>query len=155
MASIAHLDVLFQELGPATDEVTEVFQDDSEHWSVVVHGETQIALELDSAQQKLILSTTLGAPSEQRRLETYELLLISNHARSQVGGITMALTGPQGHVVQMYELNTTELTLQILQTVLVSFAAKSHFWKEIVTLELAAPEFVPEDLSSLGNMLRI
>ena len=132
MASIEQLQVLFQELGPATEGISEVYQDAAGQWGVVFHETTGIILEFDPEQQKLILTTELGAPPADRRLETYELLLISNYARSETGGISMALNGPQGEVTQMYELNTADLTLQTLQAVLVNFAAKSEFWKEAV-----------------------
>lgn len=153
MATTEQIEVLFQEIGPATEEVTGVYQDGPEIWRVIVHDTTEVELLFDPEQEKLVLSCAVGSPPEDRRLKTYELLLVYNYAWQQTGGIRMALEGPEGEVALMFELNASDLSLQLLQTVIVNFADRAELWREVVAV--GAGEMVEEKPEMFSNFIRI
>ena len=143
MISPEQIQCLIEELGPATEEVDEVQQEDETAWHIFFADETVVVLDFVADQEKLVLSTGLGAPPADRRAATYELLLIYNYNWQDSGGIKMALEpeapGPsegetQGEIVMLFELNANALDLPGLQQVLTNFRAIANPWRDLVAV---------------------
>jgi len=95
----------------------------------------------------------LGAPSESMQLSVYETLLCYNLLWKDTGGVKMALSGPGGELVLLYELFVSELALNELQTVLSNFVSIAQVWGVYVTgegNESAASLPGPMDMLHLG-----
>ncbi len=132
MTSLEHIQRLIEELGPATEEVVEVHQQEEGSWDVSYADETRVGLDHMADQDKLMLTTELGPLPEDRKAHSHEFLLIYNYAWTQSGGIKMGLEAPGGNVVMMFELNASSLDLQTLQGILASFVEKAGCWRELV-----------------------
>lgn len=129
------IQVLMQELGPATEEIEAVQQiKDEPEWTVFFDEDTAVGLDLILEQEKLVLSMNLGAPPAEHRASTYELVLLYNYNWTDSGGAKIGLDAPEGELSLLFELNASELNLPTLQRVLMSFLQKAQAWRELVAL---------------------
>src|SRR6476620_506257 len=105
MVETAKIQQLMEELGPASDDVAGVAQSAENFWAVDYDEAGVVTLELDAEGGKLLLSTDLGQPDDERRLEVYTACLTFNYLWSETGGVAMALA--DGELIQMYALDAT------------------------------------------------
>jgi len=96
-------------------------------------------LEWAEQPDRVVLTTLLGTPSEAMQLSVYETLLCYNLLWKDTGGVKMALSGPGGDLVVIYELFSVDLTLGELQTVLTNFVSIAQIWTVYVTGESEQP----------------
>lgn len=110
-------------------------------------------LEWAESPDRVVLTAMLGVPSESMQLSVYETLLCYNLLRKDTGGVKMALSGPGGELVLLYELFASNLNRNELQTVLINFVSISQVWSMYVTGdgdEPAAQLPSPTDMLHLG-----
>ena len=127
---------LFEELGPASDDVAGVAQTGDNSWAVAYDDDTIVSFEFVAEQDKLVLSIDLGAAEESRRLAVYSALLSYNFLWRETGGVKMALGGDD--LYQLFELNAVGLTLTDLRNVLGNFVEKARAFRSFVAGETAA-----------------
>lgn len=133
-------------LGPHDDEIDTITRNSETEWSVAFDEDTIVTLNLVAEQQKLVLSSTLASPPTEQRLAAYETLLSYNLLWEETGGVTMALGGAHGAVVQLFDLSTAGLDLARLDAVLVNFAVKARNWREVIASgSFAAPIGLAEE----------
>lgn len=112
--------------------------------------DTIILLNLVPDQHKLVLSITLSVPPSEQRLAVYEVMLAYNPLWEETGGVKMALAGSHGPIVQLFELSTTDLDLEALDTVLVNFVDKARMWRAaIASGAFVEPKFKLEGMRTL------
>jgi hypothetical protein len=133
MASLEDIATLMEALGPHDDEIETITRNGEAEWSVAFDEETIIMLDHVADQHKLMLSMPLATPPTEQRLATYEAMLCYNLLWQETGGVTMALGGAHGVVMQLYPLSTVDLDLDQLDTVLTNFAAKGRIWRDAIT----------------------
>lgn len=134
MTSSDQIQLLMEELGPATDEVTDVIREADASWTIALVDETVIGFDLVEDQEKLMLSTELGEPPEERRAFFNELFMVYNFNWVQSGGVKIGLESPNGEYVMMFELNAAGLSLQKLQMVIANMARQSLAWRELIAI---------------------
>jgi len=149
MVETAKIQQLMEELGPASDDVAGVAQSAENFWAVDYDEAGVVTLELDAEGGKLLLSTDLGQPDDERRLEVYTACLTFNYLWSETGGVAMALA--DGELIQMYALDATDLSLSKLRTVLGNFLDKARVFKAFI----AGTGAVPAAGSPEFEMMRI
>lgn len=121
-----------EELGPATDEVTDVLREADASWTIALEDETVIGIDFVEEQEKLLLSTELGEPPQERRSFCNELFMVYNFNWVQSGGVKIGLESPNGEYVMMFELNAAGLSLQKLQMVIANMARQTLAWRELI-----------------------
>ena len=131
-ADAGQVQALIEALGPRNDEIEVISRNDDAQWSVGFDEDTVVTLDLVADQAKLVLSIPLGRPATDQRLATYEAMLSYNMLWPETGGVTMGLGGAHGELVQLFELNTTDLTPDLLDAVLVNFAEKARMWRRVI-----------------------
>jgi hypothetical protein len=126
-----HLNVLFDEIGPLLD-ASGIVQAGDDTWLVVLDDarQTEVVLDLDQAQGKLTLSMDVAQVQSERRLQTYETLLMVNYLWAETGGVRFALDGPGGQLVQLFDLFVEALDAPRLMDVIVNFAASGNQWQD-------------------------
>lgn len=134
MPSSDQIQLLMEELGPAMDEVTDILREADTSWTIALEDETVIGLDLVAEQEKLVLSTELGEPPEERRAFCNEFFMVYNFNWVQSGGVKIGLESPNGEYVMMFELNAAGLSLQTLQMVIANMARQSLAWRELIAL---------------------
>jgi len=92
-------------------------------------------LEWAENPDRVVLTAILGTPSEAMQLSVYETLLCYNLLWKDTGGVKMALSGPGGELVLLYELFAATLNRHDLQTVLINFVSIAQVWGVFVTGE--------------------
>ncbi|MBI1247974.1 hypothetical protein GC197_09060 [bacterium] len=134
MANLDQIQQLFEEIGPATNEIEGVFRVDEFEWSVFFSEDCYVDFEFDEAQQKLVLFADLGLPPAECRAKTFEVMLAYNALRKETGGLVISLTGStdEDELVQSFELNASELNLTTLQNVVLNFNQKAEFWRDVI-----------------------
>jgi hypothetical protein len=125
---------LIEALGARNDEIEVITRNGDAQWSVGFDEDTVVTLDLVADQAKLVLSTPLGRPSTEQRLAAYEAMLSYNMLWLETGGVTIGLGGAHGELVQLFELNAADddLTLDLLDVVLVNFAEKARMWRRVI-----------------------
>lgn len=154
MTTLDEVAALMAALGPHDDEIETITRNSEKEWSVAFDEDTIIMLTFVTDQQKLVLASTLATPPTEQRLATYQALLSYNLLWEETGGVTMALGGEHGAVVQLFELGTAGLDLGRLDNVLVNFAEKARTWRDVINSgSFAEPGFRAEDQREF--MLRV
>ena len=91
--------------------------------------------------------------AQQASVSVYEALLCYNLLWKDTGGVKMALAGPGGDLMLLYELYVDQLMLNELQVVISNFSSISHVWSVYVTGEsqdLVGNAPGPMDMLHLG-----
>jgi hypothetical protein len=143
------IQLLMQELGPQTLTVDAVVQHGEKTWAVQLNDESIVLMEWDGEPERLVLSTDLGVPVEERRLDVYQLLLCYNLLWRESGGLKTALGGPDGGAMLLYEWSGEQATLMEMQTVLDNFSRVGAMWRSYIANGIGIEEVFP----SLGPQL--
>ncbi len=133
--NLERMQIMMEEIGPSLPDIQTVIQSEDRNWAVQFSDESIVMLEWVEGPDRVVLTSLLGAPSESMQLSVYETLLCYNLLWKDTGGVKMALSGPGGELVVIYELFSTELTLNELQTVLTNFVSIAQIWTVYVTGE--------------------
>jgi hypothetical protein len=150
--SLERMQIMMEEIGPAMPEIDAVIQSEEENWAIQFEDQSIITLEWALKPDRVVLSTILGIPSESMQLTVYETLLCYNLLWKDTGGVKMALAGPNGELMLLYELYMSDLTLNDMQTVLRNFVSIGQVWSVFVAGEEdpAAVLPAPIDMLHLG-----
>ncbi len=137
--NLERMQIMMEEIGPSLPEIEAVIQSEDKNWAIQFSDQAIVMLEWAENPDRVVLTSLLGAPSESMQLSVYETLLCYNLLWKDTGGVKMALSGPGGDLVVIYELFSTDLTLGELQTVLTNFVSIAQIWTVYVTGESEQP----------------
>lgn len=148
--NLERMQIMMEEIGPSMSEIEAVIQSEEKNWAIQFDDQSIIMLEWADNPDRVVLTAMLGTPTESMQLSVYETLLCYNLLWKDTGGVKMALSGPGGELVLLYELFSVNLSLNELQTVLANFVSIAQVWSVYVTGESdqAAPS-LPSSLEML------
>ncbi len=138
-SNLERMQIMMEEIGPSMNEIEAVIQSEDKNWAIQFDDQAIVMLEWSDQPDKVVLTTMLGTPSEAMQLSVYETLLCYNLLWKDTGGVKMALSGPGGELVLLYELFATDLTINELQVVLTNFLSIAQVWSVYVTGESENP----------------
>lgn len=147
--SLERMQIMMEEIGPAMPEIDAVIQSEEENWAIQFEDQTIVTLEWADKPDRIVLSAMLGIPSESMQLSIYETLLCYNLLWKDTGGVKMALAGPNGELMLLYDLYMSDLTLNDMQTVLSNFVSIAQVWSVYVTGEEEQTAVMPAPLDML------
>ena len=133
--SLQRVQIMMEEVGPAMPAIEAVIQSEEKNWAIQFEDQSITTLEWADKPDRIVLSAMLGIPSESMQLSVYETLLCYNLLWKDTGGVKMALAGPSGELMLLYELFVAELNLSELQIVLANFTSIAQVWTVYVTGE--------------------
>ena len=151
--NLERIQIMMEEIGPAMPEIEAVIQSEEKNWAIQFEDQSIVMLEWAESPDRVVLTAMLGIPSETMQLSVYETLLCYNLLWKDTGGVKMALSGPGGELVLLYELFASNLNRNELQTVLINFVSISQVWSVYVTGEAEQPASKlpsPTDMLHLG-----
>ena len=151
--NLERMQIMMEEIGPAMSEIEAVIQSEEKNWAIQFEDQSIVMLEWAENPDRIVLTAILGTPSESMQLSVYETLLCYNLLWKDTGGVKMALSGPGGELVLLYELFAANLNRNELQTVLINFVSISQVWSVYVTGEGEEPASQlpsPTDMLHLG-----
>jgi Tir chaperone protein (CesT) family len=151
--NLERIQIMMEEIGPAMSEIEAVIQSEEKNWAIQFEDQSIVMLEWAENPDRVVLTAMLGVPSETMQLSVYETLLCYNLLWKDTGGVKMALSGPGGELVLLYELFASNLNRNELQTVLINFVSISQVWSVYVTGEGEQPASnlpSPTDMLHLG-----
>lgn len=119
-------------LGATMEDVQEVGRLDSTQWAVVFGSGANVLLDWADAPPRVLLSSLLGRPHPVRCQHVYETLLAFNSLWADGNGTWLALNGTEGEVMLMYELPSTDVTLDALQEAVSGMSMLAAAWGEFV-----------------------
>jgi hypothetical protein len=130
MASSEQVGSIIESVGPRDHNLEGIVQrDDGEY--VVHYDDLEVTLEFEADTDRLVISAELGDAPRDKRLAVYTTLLNYSLLWRDTGGVHMALTA-DGIVVQTLTLSGSEITVDLLDTVLRNFAAKARLMRTYV-----------------------
>jgi hypothetical protein len=133
--NLERIQIMMEEIGPSMSEIEAVIQSEEKNWAIQFDDQSIVMLEWSESPDRIVLSAMLGTASESMQLSVYETLLCYNLLWKDTGGVKMALSGPGGELVLLYELFASNLSLNELQTVLANFVSIAQVWSVYVTGE--------------------
>lgn len=133
--NLERMQIMMEEIGPSLSDIQAVIQSEDKNWAIQFSDQSIVMLEWVSDPERVVLTAMLGVPSESMQLSVYETLLCYNLLWKDTGGVKMALSGPGGELVAIYELFSSDLALNELQTVLTNFVSIAEIWSVYVTGE--------------------
>ncbi len=133
--NLERMQIMMEEIGPSMSEIEAVIQSEEKNWAIQFEDQSIVMLEWTDSPDRVVLSAMLGTASESMQLYVYETLLCYNLLWKDTGGVKMALSGPGGELVLLYELFASNLSLNELQTVLANFVSIAQVWSVYVTGE--------------------
>jgi len=137
--SLERIQIMMEEIGPSMPDIEAVIQSENTNWAIQFEDQSIVMLEWAEQPDRVVLTTLLGTPSEAMQLSVYETLLCYNLLWKDTGGVKMALSGPGGELVLLYELHAPNLNLNELQVVLTNFLSIAQVWSVYVTGESENP----------------
>ena len=117
VAPILGLDALVQHDG-----------DDGVSWDLMFDDSLLVEAFHEEATNKLVLTTHVGTPDEDRAAQLHRLLLQYNYLWRDTSGTRMALEPPDGNIVMIYDLPLAGLDGVTLRNVLQNFSAAARAW---------------------------
>lgn len=123
------IQLIMREIGPQTSNIDAVVQHGEDSWAIQLDDTSIILMEYATDPERLVLSTELGMPLQQRRLEVCQLMLSYNLLREENAGLTMALGGPDGGAMLLFEWYSTQPALQDFQRELRRFSQVANAWR--------------------------
>ena len=149
MASPEQIGSLIEAVGPRDQDIEGVVQLPGGDY-VVHYDDLEVTIVSEAATDRLVMSADLGEAPRDKRLAVYTTLLNYSLLWRDTGGVHMALTA-DGTVVQLLALSGTEVTLDLLDTVLRNFAVKARLMRAYVVTGGGAGNESPRDtLMPLG-----
>lgn len=124
--------LIMQEIGPQTPDIDAVVQHGEDSWALQLGDTSIIFMEHATDPDRLVLSTELGMPVPQRRLEVCQLMLSYNLLWEENAGLTMALGGPEGGATLLSEWRSEEPELQNFQEALRKFTQVARAWRSYI-----------------------
>jgi hypothetical protein len=159
MSDKAHVHALMMEIGPVLElaEVQEFEQEDL--WTLTARDGTVLFVDYEPEDQRLWLSADVCLPLPGDRLQLYEIILQYNARWRETGGVRLALDGPDGGVVQAFDLPVAGLDLSRLQCIIRNFCQTLDTWREIVARGFAsgtpaASTGTLDPMMMMGGMIR-
>lgn len=137
--NLERMQIMMEEIGPVMPSIEAVIQSEEKNWAIQFDDQSIVMLEWADKPDRVVLTSMLGSPTESMQLSVYETLLCYNLLWKDTGGVKMALSGPGGELILLYELFSTDLTLNELQTVLTNFVSIAQVWSVYVTGESEQP----------------
>lgn len=141
--SLDQAQMLLQELGPQTPEIDAILQEDEKSWLLVFGDEQTIYVEWANNPDRLVLTTGLGKPLAGSELQVYETLLSYNLLWPDTGGVRMAIDGPNGEIMLIYDLFDDQLSLTELQTVVLNISSIASIWRDYVKKDSSGSSLPP------------
>lgn len=145
MSSKEHVHNLMLEIGPLLGLMAVTEYDSENAWTILVDEDTIIFADFDESQKRLVLSAEAGQPQSDNRKFIYGILLQYNNQWHETGGVRMALDGPEGSVVQIFDLPVVDLDIVQLQTTVANFVDTLMAWREILAKETADEDSPPPE----------
>ena len=132
MATMEQIEILMSDVGPVLDPLAIDAMPEAKCWGIAMEEDLSVLVEFDEQKNCLVLACELGAPPPGDRTALYELLLQLNYHWGATGGNRMAINGPGGEVVQVYEMGADGLHATRLSAVLRTFSEVSKAWRQVV-----------------------
>jgi hypothetical protein len=126
------IQLIMQEIGPQTTNIDAVVQHGEGSWAIQLDDTSIVLMEYATGPERLVFSTELGMPLPQRRLEVCQLMLSYNLLWEENAGLTMALGGPEGSAMLLFEWCSTQPTLQDCQKELHRFSGIANAWRSYI-----------------------
>jgi len=120
--TLAYLQSQMQALGPATEWIEAIVQDDDQSWSVQTLAGIHVGVSYAPSPSRLILSSSLGRPEDSERESVYSAMLCTNLLYADQASLRVALTGPEGELMLISEAIPTDWTLSDISDALSGFA---------------------------------
>ncbi len=152
-SNLERMQIMMEEIGPSMPEIEAVIQSEDKNWAIQFDDQSIVMLEWATQPDRVVLTAMLGTPSDAMQLSVYETLLCYNLLWKDTGGVKMALSGPGGELVLLYEMFVANLTLHDLQVVLTNFVSIAQVWGTYVTGESENP--VPGGAPGPMDMLHL
>lgn len=124
--------LIMKEIGPQTPDIDAVVQHGEDSWALQLDDTSILFIEYATEPDRLVLSTELGMPIPERRLEVCQLMLSYNLLWEENAGLTMALGGPEGGATLLCEWRSTEPELQKFQEELRRFSQVAQAWRSYI-----------------------
>lgn len=138
-SNLERMQIMMEEIGPSIPDIEAVIQSEDKNWAIQFEDQSIVMLEWAEQPDRVVLTTLLGTPSESMQLSVYETLLCYNLLWKDTGGVKMALSGPGGELVLLYEMFASNLSLADMQVVLTNFLSIAQVWGVYVTGESENP----------------
>ncbi len=130
MASSEQIGSLIEAAGPRDHDIEAVVQLPEGDY-VVHYDDLEVTLTFEAETDRLVLSADLGDAPRNKRLAVYTTLLNYSLLWRDTGGVHIALTA-DGTAVQLLTLFGSEVTLDLLDTVLRNFAVKARLMRAYI-----------------------
>lgn len=137
--NLERMQIMMEEIGPIMPEIEAVIQSEEKNWAIQFDDQSIVMLEWTEKPDRIVLSSMLGMPAEKMQLSIYETLLCYNLLWKDTGGVKMALAGPGGELILLYELHASELSVNELQVVISNFSSIAQVWSVYVMGEGEQP----------------
>ncbi|MEW4486688.1 type III secretion system chaperone [Thalassoglobus sp. JC818] len=149
MTEIEQINCLLKEVADIC-EVQQLLRLRTDQWGFVFSENLQTVIGFDSMRKCLTLSCEIGVPADERKLDTYEQLLVYASLDTQTGGVRVALDAPDGSLLLLLDMFVEDLDTTTFAEVLEHFIDKVNLWRQSIAKGQTMPgESSPKPASQL------
>jgi len=145
MASTEQLNALMAETG-AILELAQVVGFDAGGWALGIDEDTTLFVDHEADQDRIVLSCEVAVVRPGAKGSVHELLLQYNNQWKSTGGMRLALDGPDGSVIQICDLSTTQLDARAFAGAVRVFFDILQGWRDILSRDPASGGAPPNSL---------
>ncbi len=152
------INTMLAKIGERLDVLEIATFEETQSWMIAIDEETEDSLSLDYDERtgKLFIVANIGAPPDDKRLETFEYLLAYNLAWFETDGVRMALDRDEGEILQIHDVTMHDLSADRLGTVLENFLVLMRTMKGLIAQGVGEDDKPqPPDPGSVMDHVRV
>ena len=150
MATLEQIEILMSGLGPVLDPLAIDASVEPRCWGIAMAEDLVVLVQFDERKNCLVLSCELGSPPAGDRTKLYETLLQMNYHWETTGGNRMAIDGPAGNVVQLFEMGVHDIDVSRLSRVISTFAGTAKAWRDYISRDSSSQSLPPAMSGNAG-----
>ena len=162
---------LISQIGPVFPDIDAVIQTEDPSWAIQFVDELVVMIEQLEHPDRMVFSSEIGTVADDQELPIYEALLCYNLLWKDTGGLSvyetllcynllwrdtggvkMALGGPEGEILLIYEMYMQETNLNEFKTVLLNFLNIAKVWEVFIQSEDSSMDEIAHDSLDMLNL---
>ena len=147
---LSDLQHLIRQLGPSLPEISTIIEEDLDEWQIIFDSGLSLQISWQETPARVLLCCVIGKPDESQREKIFARLLTMNLLLQGVANLKLALSSPEDDVIVIGEIESTALTLEILQAEISDYLRFAAHFSELINKTNIENE--EEDSSHVMNL---
>ena len=148
------ISAILAETGERDEAIGAILATEDGDW-LVHYDDLEILVELDEDFDRLVFTAVIGPILHEDRANVLEALLATTAMWRTTRGVRMALSGPGGDVLQIFDLPCIKADASTLAMLLSNLAQNTRTWRGLLSAQVLSPSRETGAQTASDMMIRI